>query len=53
MPTPEWLYQQNAKRRRQREEEARLQMIQLLLLNDDSVTVTGLAGAGATGATTP
>jgi len=44
MPTPEWLYQQNAKRRRQREEEARLQMIQLLLLNDDSVTVTGIGG---------
>jgi hypothetical protein len=47
MPTPEWLYQQNARKRRQREEEARLQVIQLLLLNDDSVTVTGIGGTGA------
>ena len=43
MPTSEWLYQQN-RRRRIREEEARMQMIQLLLLNDDSVTVTGIGG---------
>ena len=53
MPTPEWIYQQKARKRRQQQEEARLQMIHLLLLNDDSVTVTGLSGAGATGATNP
>ena len=61
MPTPEWLYQQRARKRRESEmqlmhqmqqmqnEQARIQSF-LLLNNDDAVTLSSYGGTGGTGA---